>query len=189
MPTDCRDGRSGLGKPWLPAPALEEGKQRHLSELMTGLGCILHRAQWPAAPRGKALPLASPGATMVPPPTHGLAQPVPKWLDFLLHPHLLLSPGSQGGHWQRCPSILKSHRLPPIPSPHTSEPGFPSGGGKKGASSCSRYPCPWVSSDPQLLSLSCAPGFTLPAITGLWVWDVVFAAGLGWSRMGRRLGY
>lgn len=42
---------------------------------------------------------------------------------------------------------------------------------------------------PHLLSLSCSPGFTPPAITGLWVWDVVFAAGLGWSSMGRRLGY
>lgn len=61
---------------------------------------------------------------MVPPPTHGLAQRVPKWLDFLLHSHLPLSPGSRGGHWQRCPSILKSHRLPQTPSPHTSEPDF-----------------------------------------------------------------
>lgn len=61
---------------------------------------------------------------MVPPPTHGLAQRVPKWLDFLLHSHLPLSPGSQGGHWQSCLSILKSHRLPKTPSPHTSEPDF-----------------------------------------------------------------
>lgn len=64
---------------------------------------------------------------MVPPPTHGLAQRVPKWLDFLLHSHLPLSPGSQGGHWQSCPSILKSHRLSQTPSPHTSEPGFSRG--------------------------------------------------------------
>lgn len=79
---------------------------------------------------------------MVPPPTHGLAQRVPKWLDFLLHSHLPLSQGSQGGHWQSCPSILKSHRLPKTPSPHTSEPGF-SGGELKGEPlSCSKQPLP-----------------------------------------------
>lgn len=61
---------------------------------------------------------------MVPPPTHGLAQWVPKWLDFLLHSHLPLSPGSHRGHWQSCPSILKSHRLPQTLSPHISEPDF-----------------------------------------------------------------
>jgi hypothetical protein len=86
---------------------------------------------WPVAPRGKALPQASPGATMVPPPTHGLAQRVPKWLDFLLHSHLPLSPGSQGGHWQSCPSILKFHRLPK-PLPHTSQ-SLASWGGGRGA--------------------------------------------------------
>ena len=63
---------------------------------------------------------------MVPPPTHGLAQRVPKWLDFLLHSHLLV-PRESGSHWQSCPSILKSHRLPQTPSSHTSEPGFPRG--------------------------------------------------------------
>lgn len=79
---------------------------------------------------------------MVPPPTHGLAQRVPKWLDFLLHSHLPLSPGSQGGHWQSCPSILKSHRLPQSPSPHTSEPGFSKEGTKRGAPKLPRAPLP-----------------------------------------------
>lgn len=43
----------------------------------------IREAQWPVTPRGKALALACLGATVVPPPAHGLAQRVPKWLDFL----------------------------------------------------------------------------------------------------------
>ena len=46
----------------------------------------IREAQWPVTPRGKALALACLGATVVPPPAHGLAQRVPKWLD-LLPPH------------------------------------------------------------------------------------------------------
>lgn len=83
---------------------------------------------------------------MVPPPTQGLAQRVPKWLDFLLHSHLPLSPGSQGGHWQSCPSILKSQRLPK-PLPHTSQSQASQGGEGRGRLrgeplSCSRHLLP-----------------------------------------------
>ena len=62
----------------------------------------IREAQWPVTPRGKALALACLGATVVPPPAHGLAQRVPKWLDFL-PPHP--PPGSQGGHWQSWLSV------------------------------------------------------------------------------------
>lgn len=73
-------------------------------------GGWIREAQWPVTPRGKALALACLGATVVPPPAHGLAQRVPKWLDFLpphIHHHTppLLSPGTQGGHWQSWLSV------------------------------------------------------------------------------------
>lgn len=49
---------------------------------------------------------------------------------------------------------------------------------KRGTSSCPKHPCPWI----------CPPSLPepytrlhSPAITGLWVWDVVFAAGPGRS--------
>ena len=37
-------------------------------------GGWIREAQWPVTPRGKALALACLGATVVPPPAHGLAQ-------------------------------------------------------------------------------------------------------------------
>lgn len=148
-------------------------------------GGWIHEAQWPVTPRGKALALACLGATVVPPPAHGLAQRVPKWLDFL-PPHP--PPDS--------PTTVPRELGRPLAELALSPAGLPK----------PVLPTPWSQISPQGSRKGDPPiplglfragrphphsfCYTLrpqlwAAITGLWVWAVVFAAGPGRSSRGK----
>lgn len=158
-----------MGESWLPSTVLEEGTRRLLSDLMRPAYGGHSTESMAPHPVGKRCP-----------------RPVqePRWCRLL--PTAWLSgfpsgltsfgtptshcPPGVGGHWQSYPSVLKSHRLPEAPSPHTSEPGSWGGGGLRGEPlSCSRHSRPLGLFRPHFFSWSCRAGFTLPAITGLWV--------------------
>ena len=103
-------------------------------------GGWIREAQWPVTPRGKALAWACLGATVVPPPAHGLAQRVPKWFDFLPPPSTTRLPhhGPQGAREATGRVGSQSRRTPEACSPYTLEPDFPPGKQERRPSNPSR---------------------------------------------------
>lgn len=97
------------------------------------------------------------------------------------------SPRSQGGHWQSWLSGPQALRPPQAPSPHTWESGFPRD--QEGtlqppeSTPAPRSLWDWQAPSPLLPLHTEAPLWA--AITGLGVWAVVFAAGLGRSGSGK----
>ena len=148
-------------------------------------GGWIREAQWPVTPRGKALALACLGATVVPPPAHGLAQRVPKWLDFLPPPSTTTLPhhGPQGPREATGRVGSQSRRTPKACSSYTLEPDLPQGSRREDP------PIPlglFGAGRPHPHSFCCMLRPQLwAAITGLWVWAVVFAAGPGRSSRGK----
>lgn len=80
---------------------------------------------------------------MVPPPTHGLAQPVPKWLDFLLHPQPPFVPRESGRPLAKMSFNPEVPQASPNPFPSHLRARLPwGGGGKKGSLQLLKVPLP-----------------------------------------------
>ena len=112
----------------------------------------------------------------MPPPAHGLAQRAPKWFGFLPPPFSASKLPRESGR----PLAKLAFRPSGLPKPISAHLGtrFPLGRKPPNLPGALLFLGLFRAGRPCLHSTA-HRGSTLSCITGLWVWAVVFAAGLG----------